>query len=326
MSGGLKIVFGAAGFNPGSAFPDSEAINAGLDLLEKNGVKTLDTAQRYGESEKLLGEANAGSRFIIDTKSQGGFVPGSALKPENLYKLTHQSVEKLKVSNVDIFYIHAPDSTIELAEWVPVIDKLYKEGLFQRFGLSNYKPEDVRAVYDYSKKNGLVLPSAYQGNYSPIARLPDTTLFPVLRELKIAFYAYSPLAGGFLTKTRAQIEEGKIGRFVPGTVLGDMYRNLYAKPTYLDALSEWESIANDEGTSRAELAYRWVNYHSPLKAEHGDAIIFGASSSEQLVQTVQGLKRGPLKESTVKRIDEVWEKIKHEAPLDNYHSHTALQK
>jgi len=201
-----------------------------------------------------------------------------------------------------------------------VIDKLHKEGVFKRFGLSNFKPEDVRAIYEYSKKNDLVLPSAYQGNYSPIARLQDTTLFPILRELKIAFYAYSPLAGGFLTKTRAQIEEGKSGRFVPGTALGDMYRNLYAKPSYLEALGEWEAIANDEGCSRAELAYRWVSYHSPLKPEQGDAIIFGASRAEQLVQTVQGLKKGPLKTSTAERIDALWETIKHEAPLDNYHS------
>jgi aflatoxin B1 aldehyde reductase len=323
---GLKIVFGAAGLNPGSAFPDAAAANEALDLLESLGIKNLDTAQLYGASEKNLGEYKAGDRFIIDTKSKGGFDRSSALKPENLYKLAHQSITTLKVKNVDIFYIHAPDDSLEISEWVPTIDKLYKEGLFKRFGLSNFKPEDVRKIYEYTKSNGLVVPSAYQGNYSPVARLQDSTLFPVLRELKIAFYAYSPVAGGFLTKTRAQIEEGKSGRFVPGTPLGDMYLKLYSKPSYLDALDEWESIASDEGIPKAELAYRWVNYHSPLKSEQGDAVIFGASSVEQIKQTVEGLRRGPLKESSVKRIDEVWEKIKHDAPLDNYHSYTPPKK
>jgi aflatoxin B1 aldehyde reductase len=323
---GLKIVFGAAGLNPGAHFYGDEAVKEALDTLEAVGVKNLDTAQLYGESEKVLGEAHAGDRFIIDTKSKGGFDPSNALKPETLYKNAHESITTLKVKNVDIFYVHAPDDSLEISEWLPIIDKLYKEGLFKRFGLSNFKPEDVKKIYEYTKSNSLVSPSAYQGNYSPVARLQDTTLFPLLRELKISFYAYSPLAGGFLTKTRAQIEEGKSGRFVPGTPLGDMYLNLYSKPSYLDALGEWESIASEEGIPKAELAYRWVSYHSPLKAEQGDAVIFGASKLEQIKQTVEGLKRGPLKESSVKRIDEVWEKIKHDAPLDNYNSHTAQGK
>lgn len=314
------------GLNPGSNIYEPAVIKEALDTLENLGVKNLDTAQLYGESEKVLGEQNAGDRFIIDTKSKGGFDPSSALKPENLYKLAHESITKLKVKNVDIFYVHAPDSSVEISDWIPTIDKLYKEGLFKRFGLSNFKPEDVKTIYEYTKSKGYVSPSAYQGNYSPVARLQDTTLFPVLRELKISFYAYSPIAGGFLTKTRAQIEEGKSGRFIPGTPLGDMYLGLYSKPSYLDALDEWESIASEEGIPKAELAYRWVSYHSPLKPEQGDAVIFGASKLEQIKQTVEGLKKGPLKESSVKRIDQVWEKIKHDAPLDNYHSAFAAHK
>jgi len=324
---GLTAVFGAAPFNPGSAFPDSESVNNALDLLEQNGVKILDTAQLYGDSEKMLGIAEAGKRFIIDTKSRGGFEAGTGLKPENLYKEAHESIKKLKVKSVDIFYIHAPDPTVSHESWLPTLDKLHKEGLFQRFGLSNFMAEDVQSIYDICKEKGFVLPTAYQGNYSPVARMQDTILFPTLRKLKIAFYAYSPLAGGFLAKTKQQIEEGKAaGRFTPGTPLGDMYIMLYCKPSYLEALSDWEKIAVDEGCSKAELAYRWVSYHSPLKPEHGDAVIFGASSAEQIVQTIQGLKKGPLKESSAKAIDAVWETVKHDAPLDNYHSFLLKQK
>lgn len=45
---------------------------------------------------------------------------------------------------------------------------------------------------------------------------------------------------------------------------------MYAKPSYLEALKQWEEIAKDEGCSRADLAYRWVRFNSPLKAEQGD--------------------------------------------------------
>jgi aflatoxin B1 aldehyde reductase len=120
---------------------------------------------------------------------------------------------------VDIFYIHAPDTSVALDDWVPGVQEVYKTGVFSRFGLSNFQADTVQEVYDYCKKNGYVLPTVYQGNYSAVARKQDTLLFPLLRKLGIAFYAYSPIAGGFLTKTKQQIEEGA-GRFNKGHPIG----------------------------------------------------------------------------------------------------------
>lgn len=132
----------------------------------------------------------------------------------------------------------------------------------------------------------------------------------------MSFYAYSPLAGGFLVKTRQQILDGA-GRF-SADMLNGMYRAMYNKPSYLDALGQWEEIANEVGCSRADLAYRWVAYNSPLKPSQGDAIIVGASSTTQLDQTLKGIKDGPLPESALKKIDQIWESIKKDAPLDNF--------
>lgn len=198
------------------------------------------------------------------------------------------------------------------------INDVYKTGFFKRFGLSNYKAEDVQKVYDICKEKGYPLPVVYQGNYSAVARKQETLLFPTLRKLGMSFYAYSPIAGGFLVKTKQQVLDGA-GRFDKNTPIGQMYTEMYAKPAYLSALEQWESIAKDEKCSRADLAYRWVKYNSPLDQEHGDAIIIGASKIEQLKETLKSINAGPLSESAVKRIDEVWETIKHEAPLDNYH-------
>lgn len=314
---GIKLVFGGATVNAGTKWGDPAGIKELFSTLKANDITTIDTAQYYGESEKLLGENNAGSQFTIDTKSVGGFDKGNALKPEVLYKEAHASIDRLKMKKVDIFYIHSPDLTLEHESWLPTINKLHKEGVFERFGVSNFAPKTVEEIYDICASKGYVLPSVYQGNYSPVARRQDTELFPTLRKLKIAFYAYSPLAGGFLAKTKSQIEEGA-GRFNKEALRG-MYHSMYVKPSYLEALGEWERIANDEGTSKADLAYRWVSYHSPLKTEQGDALIVGASSFEQLEQTAQGLKKGPLKKETVEAIEKVWESVKADAPLDNYH-------
>ena len=188
--------------------------------------------------------------------------------------------------------------------------------LSNAFGLSNYPASEVEKVYNICKSNGYVLPTAYQGNYSPVARKQETILFPTLRKLGMAFYAYSPLAGGFLTKTKEDIEAGA-GRFNKDSI-GGMYAEMYAKPSYIAILPKWAMLAEEVGCSKAELAYRWVAYNCPLKKENGDAIIIGASSHKQLEQTLEGLEHGPLPDSAVKGIDQIWEEIKADAPTDNY--------
>jgi aflatoxin B1 aldehyde reductase len=216
-------------------------------------------------------------------------------------------------------YFHAPDTRVPWEEQLAATNELYKQGAFKRLGLSNFTAEQVQEVYDISKKNGYPLPEVYQGNYSAVARVGETLLFPTLRKLGIKFYAYSPIAGGFLAKTKAQVEDGH-GRFDASTMIGQLYSSLYKKSSLLDALDVWNKISEDAGVPRAELAYRWVAYHSILSGEKGDGIIFGAHKVAQLVQTVDYLRAGPLPAEIVKRIEGIWEGIKHEAPKDNFHN------
>ena len=107
-------------------------------------------------------------------------------------------------------------------------------GFFKRFGLSNFKAEDVQKVYDICKEKSYPLPEVYQGNYSAVARKQEEVLFPTLRKLGISFYAYSPIAGGFLVKTKQQVLDGA-GRFDTSTPIGQMYggmvRKYYTPPT-----------------------------------------------------------------------------------------------
>ncbi|KAF2172491.1 hypothetical protein M409DRAFT_17725 [Zasmidium cellare ATCC 36951] len=312
---GIKVVFGCGGVNPGRGFSTEEAVKEAFDILEKGGCTILDTARLYGQSEEILGKAGAVKRFTVDTKTKGGFTPGGATKA-NIEAEAKQSKDLLG-GPVDIYYIHAPDANTPLDDTLSGINEIYKSGFFRRFGLSNYKAEDVQKVYDHCKAKGYVLPTAYQGNYNAIARKQETLLFPTLRKLGIAFYAYSPLAGGFLTKTKEQIKEGA-GRFNTSSDPG-MYTDMYSRPSLLEALADWHAIAKEEGVTTADLAYRWVKYNSPLKPEQGDAIIIGARDHAQLKQTLDSINGGPLSEKAVKKIDEMWKKIEQDAPLDNYH-------
>lgn len=314
-SKGIPVVFGTASFGSSEEYTTPEQLANVFSILKKHNVKILDSAQLYGPSEVTLGSVKAGDKFTIDTKWLGGWQKGISTK-QYMIDSAKESIKKLGVEQVDIFYIHAPDYGVPFEETLSGVNEVYKSGAFKRFGLSNFSPDDVQKTYDVCKANNYVLPTVYQGNYSPVARKAETLLFPIFRKLGISFYAYSPLAGGFLTKTKQQIADGA-GRF-NAEAIGGMYKDMYTKPSYLEALAKWEKIANDVGCSRADLAYRWVTYNSPLKPEHGDAIIVGASRPAQLDQTLTGLEKGPLPQGAIKAIDEIWEEIKADAPLDNF--------
>jgi aflatoxin B1 aldehyde reductase len=227
---------------------------------------------------------------------------------------------------VDVFYIHAPDRKHPLEPILAGINDLYVSGSFKRFGLSNFRSDEVEEVVRIAKQSNYVLPSVYQGNYSAVARRTETELFPTLRKYNIAFYAYSPIAGGFLTKTSEELIQGGQGRWDAGNFIGHMYNTLYKKPAMLEALDKWDKIAKEAGVSKAELAYRWVSYNSILKEEFGDAIIFGARNMGQLKETLAGLKNGPLSSEVEEKIEEVWRTVEHESPLDNYNSYISVQQ
>ncbi len=223
----------------------------------------------------------------------------------------------LSIPQVDIYYLHAPDRTTPYEETLSIIDELHKQGKFKRFGLSNFLPDEVENMVRVAKEKGFITPTVYQGNYSPVARKQEELLFPVLRKHGIAFYAYSPLAGGFLTKTPAQLEEAT-ERFDTSTWVGKRYTTLYHKQSFLDALPKWEAISVENDIPKAELAYRWMAHHSQLKGESGDALVFGATKLEQIHGTVRGIQKGPLPEKVVQQVEHIWQLIKHEAGLDIY--------
>ncbi|KAK2602736.1 hypothetical protein N8I77_009244 [Diaporthe amygdali] len=308
---GIKVILGGGIFwSKDHWSPDKLEIF--LDSFAAAGVRGIDVAQIYGESEEVLGEAYTKKKFEIATKVPGVTVPGS-FQAEQVVLRTQESLRKLKVEQVDILYLHTPDPSIPIEETLQGIQRLFTAGAFRRFGISNYAAKDVREIYEHQKSKGWVLPSVYQGNYNPITRHYETDLLPLLRELGISFYAYSPTAGGFLAKSKQQVVNG-VGRFgKDGGTEGAYYNELYNKPALLEILSTWADIAKDAGTAPYHLATRWVSYNSVLQPERGDALIIGVHDAEQLSENLAGLKQGPLSPRIAERVDAIWESARRES-------------
>ncbi|EEA27391.1 hypothetical protein TMatcc_004322 [Talaromyces marneffei ATCC 18224] len=315
----VKIIFGGAAFNTNYG-STADKVSEVLAWLEKEGIKTIDTSEVYGDSEELLGAANAaGKGFIIDTKIGGGLA-GVKSSGERVVKAAAESLRKLNTDSVDVYFIHTPDKRVPLKDTLHGINQIYKEGKFKRFGLSNFAPAEVEEVCQIALENDFVLPSVYEGNYNAVGRRIETELFPILRKYKIAFYAYSPIAGGFLTKSPEDVMNEK-GRFDTKLMFGKMMNTLYNKPSMLEFLTEFGKLATQEGISQAELAYRWIVYHSHLDGEFGDGIIIGSRFGDHLTATIEGLKKGPLSEEAAKRMDELWKAVEKDSILDNWNDY-----
>lgn len=220
-----------------------------------------------------------------------------------------ESLSLLGVSSVELFYLHGPDASTPIEETMDAVNELYKQGKFKRFGLSNFSPEDTEKVYRYAQSKSYVLPSVYQGNYNAFARKNEAKLIPLLRELDIPFYAYSPIAGGFLAKTSDELLANKVFRFDKTSSIGAIYHKMYVKEPLLKGLDQWGKIANSLGITRASLAYRWIAHHSVLNGALGDGVIIGSRSAEQLTQTLDDIAEGPLPQEAVVKIDAIWDSI-----------------
>ncbi|CAO3569603.1 unnamed protein product [Mortierella alpina] len=298
-----RIVFGLHGFSTQSfalettdpaqsdfRIQGAENLKPFLDCLESFGVLELDTARVYcgGDTETVIGQVEGQplSRFEISTKIYP-LQPGDHA-PEALVKSFHRSLEQLKVDKVKIFYLHAPDFFTPFEVTLKTVDELYRQGRFEQFGLSNFAAWQVAFIHQICHYKGYVKPTVYQG----------------------WFYAYNPIAGGFLAGNYTMDGHVNNGtRFDTKTLLGSYYREQYWSPLYFDAVAALKTVANANGIPVLEASIRWLNHHSPLGP--GDGMIFGANDRVQdLRENLVSLQQGPLPQEVVQAFEDAWEKVK----------------
>lgn len=195
-----------------------------------------------------------------------------------------------------------------ISETLVAVNVIYKRGVFRRFGLSGFPAAEIEVIYNHCAEHSHPLPAVYQGSYNPLNRHKETALLPTLRRLNISFYAYGTSAGGFLGKSVAQAE----AMVKNNVIVSATCRPYLQNAKFLETLAQWITIAEIEGVSPAELTYRWVSHHSALDSDLGDAFIVGASSPEQLDETLSGIKNGPLSHNACASIQDIWEELKGE--------------
>lgn len=329
----VKIVFGCMTFGPAGAeqarVHDLDTCRQILDTFAAHGHNELDTARMYtsGGSEDYLRQLgytrpNDSHHFEIATKSypsaRNPNFPSEfkyTHEPEDIHRCIDDSLKKMGTDSFDLFYLHAPDREVPLEQTHKAVDDAYKQGKFKRFGISNYRADEVEQFVQNAEKNGWIKPTVYQGVFNAITRSAEPELLPVLRKHNISFYTFNPLGGGLLVGTHTQegkVEEGS--RFDPNRAQGQMYRKRYWNDHYFQAIEQLKPAAAKHNLTLAEIALRWEMHHSALKKEHGDAVIIGASSTKHIEQNLLDFEKGPLPDDVVEAVDRAWELVKPNAP------------
>ncbi|RSL96764.1 hypothetical protein CEP52_011296 [Fusarium oligoseptatum] len=318
----IKLVLGTANIgdtsiDPMARFNTPDEVNGFLNAFAARGYDQLDNARNYsphapGSSEPRLGAVAAGDRFAIDTKVNS-LQPGSHTKA-NVLKEIDDSLEALKIKQINIEYLHMPDRATKFEEACEAMDQAHKEGKIKHWGLSNYTADEVQTIVKICEECGFVKPTVYQGQYNLIVRGGEKELFPLLRKEGIAFYAYSPAAAGFFAGNHKKVKAG--GRYDKSLILGGIYAQFYLKPSIMAATEKALEIASGHGISGHAAALRWTAYHSHLSKAHGDAIVIGASSPEQLESNIDMIEQGALPDDVVAALEAVYEEIGDEV---SYH-------
>ncbi|KAI3323570.1 Aldo/keto reductase [Xylariaceae sp. AK1471] len=299
---------------PGIAhFDDKEDVRAILDAFHGRGYKHLDTAHGYLGSEERLGQVEAASHFTIDTKVRSGN-PGDH-EPSKIDLSIEESLSRLKTSTVETLYLHMPDRQTPFEVTAKAMNIAFQQGKFKKFGLSNFSAAEAQKMIEICEREGYVKPSVYQGHYNAIVRGGEKELFPLLRQHNIAFFAYSPAAGGLFTgnagtsTTSARWSEDSAG--------GKLYKSLYGQPPVQAAVAIVRDAAQKHGISGHAAAVRWTAFHSILDGQYGDAVIFAASKMEQLHNTLDALEAGPLPSELAEAIAAVYATVEGSEPA--YH-------
>ncbi|KAF7790306.1 hypothetical protein EIP86_001260 [Pleurotus ostreatoroseus] len=197
------IGYGAMGISVGygDPLPDEERLKL-LDAVYERGCTNWDTADMYGDSEELLGKwfKRTGKRNEIFLATKFGFVfkEGRVVdgSPEHARFSVEQSLRRLGVDHIDLYYLHRPDPTVPIETTVGAMAEFVKEGKVKYLGLSECSADTLRRAH---KVHPI---AALQVEYSPFVldiEEDKNSLLKTARELGVAIIAYSPLGRGILT-------------------------------------------------------------------------------------------------------------------------------
>jgi aryl-alcohol dehydrogenase-like predicted oxidoreductase len=276
--------FGGVGSAPaffGQGLTEDQAFEL-MDAAWEAGLVHFDTADAYGggRSEQAIGRwiRSRGVRPRLTTKTFNPMEAGAdhGLRPDRIARQLRSSLDRLGVGQVDLYLAHDYDPAVPLAESLGAFRDAQAAGLIGAYGVSNFDAPQLAAALEAGA------PQAIQNSYSLLARQDEPELLPLCARRGVAYLAFGPLAGGWLT--------GKYHRGVPFpagsrmTQRPEPYLGFVTDRTF-DALARLEAIAAERGTSMAGLALAWL-----LADDRVTQVVVGPGRPEHLAPVAEALQ------------------------------------
>ncbi len=273
-----------------------------------HGITHFDLANNYGpvygSAEENMGRILKSdlmpyrNEMIISSKAgydmwKGPYGDGGSKK--YLIASLDQSLKKLGLDYVDIFYHHRPDPNTPLEETMGALDQIVRQGKALYVGISNYKKEQTQKAYEILKKQGTPF-IIHQPRYSMLDRwIEEDGLKDYLYENGIGCIAFSPLAQGILT--------GKYLNGIPEDSRIGGGKSPYLHKENLDEcrlekVRKLNEIAGQRGQSLTQMALAWI-----LRDGKVTSVLIGASRPEQILENIKALDNVNFSREEVDRIN-----------------------
>jgi len=268
----------------------------------ERGVRVVDTANAYadGESERIVGRLIRGRADPpwVATKVGFGRVDGrpEGLSRTRVIEAADDSLARLGVSAIDLYYLHVPDHDTPLEETLAAVAELLARGKIRRWAVSNYASWQIVEMIRLAEAAGMPPPVVSQVLYNALIRQIEIEYLRFARAFRLHTTVYNALAGGLLTgryRRGAAIQQGS--RF-DGNPL---YQRRYWSDRMLAEADELAALAKGAGLAPAAMAYAWLASRPGV-----DSILVGPASVEQLDLALDACAQR-LPAELLSRIDEV---------------------
>ena len=269
------------------------------------GVTHFDLANNYGppygSAEENFREIlrkdfrSFRNELLISTKAGWDMWPGpygEGGSRKYLLSSLDESLARLGLDYVDIFYSHRPTMDVPLEETMGALVQAVRQGKALYVGISSYSPERTRAAAQILKNEGVPL-LIHQPSYSMLNRWIEKGLLGTLDELGVGCIAFSPLAQGLLTnKYLNGVPENSRANEGPS------FQKEFLSEENLKRVRALDEIARGRGQSLAQMAIAWV-----LRDRRVTSALVGARSVEQLDDSLDALKRLEFSPAELTEID-----------------------
>jgi L-glyceraldehyde 3-phosphate reductase len=274
-----------------------------------HGITCFDLANNYGPPPGSA-ESNFGrlldldlrpyrDELVICTKAGYTMWPGPYGdwgSRKYLVASLDQSLKRMGLDYVDIFYHHRPDPATPLEETMAALDYIVRSGRALYAGISNYSGAQTRLAAAELRRLGTPC-IINQSRYSMFVRNVEQDLLPVLEEERIGGIAFSPLAQGLLTD---RYLDGDLPHDSRAAGSAGFLRAEHITEERLRTVRALNAVAQEGGQSLAQLALRWVRRQPAITS-----VLIGASKPAQVIEAVQAAQMPTLAPAELAAIDAI---------------------